>query len=81
MLPPSFNYTPLRYHREFHPFSARHTRFATMAPTNPGEWKVDVMFTGRGGTLVANASGLLLVPPEHALAYVTDPGAESELQS
>lgn len=39
----------------------------------PSDWQVDVKFQSRG-VLHANASGLLLVPPEQALALVTDTG-------
>jgi hypothetical protein len=39
------------------------------------DWAIDVNFKpGCGRTLQATATGVLLVPPAHALAYVTDPG-------
>jgi hypothetical protein len=40
----------------------------------PGDWRVDVRFREKG-SLQAVASGVLLVPPNDALALVTDPGA------
>lgn len=38
-----------------------------------GDWRVDVKFREKGN-LLATASGVLLVPPEEALALVTDAG-------
>lgn len=38
-----------------------------------GDWRVDVKFREKGN-LLATASGVLLVPPEDALALVTDAG-------
>lgn len=43
-----------------------------------GDWKVDVRFRDKGN-LQATASGVLLVPPEDALAFVTDAGERLRL--
>jgi hypothetical protein len=42
--------------------------------TKVNDWRVDVRFQS-SGALLATASGVLLVPPRDAVAFVTDEGA------
>lgn len=41
---------------------------------NVDDWKVDVKFQ-KNGALLATASGVLLVQPQDAVAFVTDEGS------
>lgn len=43
------------------------------AAANINKWKIDVKYQ-ENGALRATASGVLLVPPQDALTFVTDAG-------
>jgi len=48
----------------------------TLSISSMKDWEIDVKFQA-SGALLATATGVLLVPPQDALAFVTDEGAWS----